>query len=84
MLKVYITPVMHYDPSGHFFFSTLLIGALVGGIISSGISIGTQAIFSGGNINWGQVLLDGAIGAIGGLVAATGIGTIGAALFLQY
>ena len=74
-------PVNKYDPTGHFFVSALLIGALVGGIIGAGASVISQGITNGwDNINGWQVLLDGTIGAASGLLSATGIGIIGAAL----
>ncbi len=72
---------MYYDPTGHFFVSALLIGTLVGGIIGAGVSVISQGITNGwDNINGWQVLLDGTIGAASGLLSATGIGTVGAAL----
>lgn len=72
---------MYYDPTGHFFVSALLIGTLVGGIIGTGVSVISQGITNGwDNINGWQVLLDGTIGAASGLLSATGIGTVGAAL----
>lgn len=74
-------PVNMVDPSGHFFFSALLIGAIVGGIIGAGASVVSQGLSNGWeSINGWQVLLDGTIGAISGLLSATGIGTFGAAL----
>ena len=59
----------------------MLIGALIGGIIGAGASVISQGITNGWDkINGWQVLLDGTIGAASGLLSATGIGTVGAAL----
>ncbi|MDY2575301.1 MAG: RHS repeat-associated core domain-containing protein, partial [Bacilli bacterium] len=73
-------PVNMWDPSGHFFFSALLIGALVGGAIGAGVSAISQLATGDHVINPWHVLLDGTIGAASGLFSATGICTIGAAL----
>ena len=73
-------PVMNVDPSGHFFFSALLIGALVGGAIGAGVSAISQLATGDHVINPWQVLLDGTIGAVSGLLAATGIGMWSAAI----
>ena len=73
-------PVMNVDPSGHFFFSALLISALVGGAIGAGVSAISQLATGDHVINPWQVLLDGTIGAVSGLLAATGIGMWGAAI----
>ena len=74
-------PVMLYDPDGHFIISALIVGAIAGAIIGTTISIVSQGIDKGWDkINGWQVLLDGTIGAVGGLVAASGIGAFGCAL----
>ena len=76
-------PINYSDPTGHFIFSlsALLIGTIVGIAIGVGASVVSQGITNGwDNINGWQVLLDGIIGGISGLVAASGIGAIGAAL----
>ena len=74
-------PVNMADPDGHFFVSALIIGALVGGIIGTGVSVISQGVTNGwDNINGWQVLLDGTIGAISGLLSATGISMLGAIL----
>ena len=74
-------PVNMADPEGHFFVSALIIGALVGGIIGTGVSVISQGVTNGwDNINGWQVLLDGTIGAISGLLSATGISMLGAIL----
>lgn len=71
---------MNVDPSGHFFFSALLIGALVGDAIGAGVSAISQLATGDHVINPWQVLLDGTIGAVSGLLAATGIGMWSAAI----
>ena len=69
------------DPDGHFFVSALIIGTLVGGIIGASVSVISQGVTNGwDNINGWQVLLDGTIGAISGLLSATGISMLGAIL----
>ena len=76
-------PIMYVDPDGHFALSVtaLLIGTLIGGIIGAGFSVISQGITNGwDNINGWQVLLDGTISAISGLLSATGIGVIGSVL----
>ena len=56
---------------------TLIGAALAGAAIGAGLSVSTQA-FSG-ELNWGQLALDTGVGAISGLVGASGISRIGAA-----
>ena len=76
-------PVMYVDPTGDFAISilALLIGAGVGALIGAGSSVISQGITNGwSNINGWQVLLDGTIGAINGLLSTSGIGKVGAAL----
>ena len=74
-------PVNMTDPEGHFFVSALIIGTLVGGIIGASVSVISQGVTNGwDNINGWQVLLDGTIGAISGLLSATGINMLCAAL----
>ncbi|MCR4898491.1 MAG: RHS repeat-associated core domain-containing protein, partial [Acholeplasmatales bacterium] len=76
-------PVMNVDPNGNLFFSltALIVGAIVGAVIGASASIISQGINSGwNNINGWQVLFDGTIGAVGGLITASGIGLIGAAI----
>ena len=56
-----------------------MIGAIAGGIISACISIGAQSVTGDKTINWSKVALDGTIGAISGLLSATGIGAVASA-----
>lgn len=72
-------PVMNIDPDGEFFVSFLVVGALVGVAIGGTTSIVSQGLDKGwDNINWWQVGLDATMGGIGGLVATSGIGALGA------
>ena len=66
-------PVLRKDDGGEFW--NIVIGAVVGGIISGLVSIATQVIEnqSFDNINWGSVGVAAASGAISGAFAATGI-----------
>ena len=74
-------PIMNIDPNGNTFISAMIIGAIVGAAIGAGVSVVTQGIFNGfNNINGWQVLVDGAIGAISGLVAASGLGAFASGL----
>ena len=74
-------PVMYIDPTGHFIFGALIIGGLIGAVIGAGTSAVTQGLANGwDNINVGQVILDGAVGAISGVIGATGIGAVGSVI----
>ena len=59
--------------------STLLIGALVGGIVGGASSAITQ-LASGEDWSWGQFFLDVGFGAITGLIGGSSLGIIGSAL----
>ena len=73
-------PVMGMDPTGHFMISALIISTIIGVTIGAGASVISQGVTNGWeNINGWQVLLDGTIGGISGMLAATGIGTLAAA-----
>ena len=67
-------PINFSDPEGHLFFSALIIGAFVGAAIGAGVSAITQLATDDHKIDPMQVVLDGSIGAVSGLLAATGIG----------
>ena len=74
-------PVMMIDDKGNFFFSALIIGALVGAEVGAGTSAISQGITNGWkNINGYQVLFDAGCGAISGALSASGIGRIGSAI----
>ena len=60
---------MHTDPSGHVILSALLIGAAIGGLIGGLSSIAGQAI-SGREINWAEVGVSAASGALTGVISA--------------
>ena len=73
-------PVTGMDPTGHFMISALIISTIMGVAIGAGASVISQGATNGWeNINGWQVLLDGTIGGISGMLAATGIGTLAAA-----
>ena len=76
-------PIMYYDPSGHVAISVglLIAGFVIGALVGTASSIVTQGLTEGwDNINGWQVLLDGIIGGISGLLAFSGIGAFGSAL----
>ncbi len=66
-------PVMRVDHDGEFWLVGMLIGAAVGAIVNGAVSAITQKI-SEGSVNWGEVAVSAAAGAITGAVATTGIG----------
>ena len=68
-------PVNNIDPSGHFVFGALLLGSLIGFAVGVAGSMITQLVYDH-EINWGIALIDGAFGAISGLLVATGLGAI--------
>ena len=75
-------PIMYVDPDGKFFFSltALIVGAIVGATIGATVSVISQGIANGwSNINGWQVLVDGTIGLLSGLLAASGFGTLASA-----
>ena len=63
-------PIMLTDATGEFVLSTLLIGALIGFGVSFASSAIMQAVFNGGEVNWGTALIDGAFGAAAGAMEA--------------
>ena len=76
-------PIMYYDPSGHVAISVglLIAGFVIGALVGTASSIVTQGLTEGfDNINGWQVLLDGTIGGVSGLLAFSGIGAFGSAL----
>lgn len=74
-------PVNLIDPDGNFAISLLITGFIVGALVGSTASIISQGLTKGwDNVNFWQVLLDGAIGGISGLLAFTGIGALGSAV----
>ncbi|HCR54014.1 MAG TPA: hypothetical protein DIW27_06325 [Cytophagales bacterium] len=67
---VYNRPVNLSDPTGHCPFC---IAAAVGGLIGAGVNLYTQYQEGGRsfeNVNWGEVAVAGAVGAVAGLVGA--------------
>ncbi|CDR31470.1 Uncharacterised protein [Acholeplasma oculi] len=71
---------MYFDPSGRVAISLLIAGFIVGALVASTASVISQGTTNGWDrINVWQVLLDGSIGGISGLLAFTGIGALGSA-----
>ncbi|MFH0971271.1 MAG: toxin TcdB middle/N-terminal domain-containing protein [Candidatus Micrarchaeota archaeon] len=74
-------PYKYKDDSGHFItLPAAVVGAVAGGIIGGGLSLGAQLISNGGNINqvsWSDVGKSAAVGAVAGGVAGL---TAGASL----
>ena len=67
---VYNSPIIKNDPTGHCPFC---IAAVVGGLIGAGVDLYNQYQEGDGsfeNVNWGEVAVAGAIGAVAGLVGA--------------
>ncbi len=75
-------PVNYSDPSGHSFLLTILVGSLIGFTISATSSIIGQymATQDWTQINFWEVLYDGAWGALYGALACTNISTLGSVL----
>lgn len=70
---------MYTDKNGHLILSAIIIGAVVGGAISSDISLYSEAKEAGGISNmtatdWTSVGISTVVGAASGAVAATGLG----------
>ena len=63
-------PVAREDEGGEFW--NFVIGAAVGGIIG-GITAAVSSYVETGEVNWGSVALGVGIGAIGGLLGASGV-----------
>ena len=76
-------PVNYVDPSGHSSTALILLGAFaLGAIIGGGVSVATQYVendFNFNEVNPWLVLSDTIFGGVSGLLAASGIGTIGSA-----
>jgi hypothetical protein len=68
---------MYTDPEGKAIL-TLLIAALIGGALAAISSTIIQAATNGGEVDWRQVGISAAFGAVGGALSVTGVlGTIG-------
>ena len=74
-------PVMFVDPTGHLILSLIVVAA-TSAIFSAVSSIFVQLVTTQ-TINWGQVGISSLFGAIGGLLAFTGIGGIAEQFFIQ-
>jgi RHS repeat-associated protein len=66
-------PIIHTDPDGR----NPIIGALVGGVIGGGVSIGAQ-LWNGGEFSWSDVGKSTAAGAVTGAIVGTGVGAVAA------
>ena len=66
-------PVSREDDGGEFW--NIVIGAAVGALVS-GVTTAIDTYISTGSVDWTQVAISSAVGAISGGVAATGLGTI--------
>ncbi len=64
-------PVVRADKSGNVW--NVVIGAVVGGVVSGAISAVTSYMQTG-SVDLGSVLINTAVGAVSGLIAATGLG----------
>ena len=69
-------PVMRVDQDGEFWLVGMLIGAAIGAVVNGAVSAISQKITEG-SVNWGEVAVSAAAGAITGAVATTGIGAFG-------
>ena len=69
-------PVNRYDNGGEFWH--IVIGAAAGALINAAVSAVSQGIENGwDNINWGEVGVAAATGALGGALTASGVGLAG-------
>ena len=75
---------MNYaDPSGRSFIAAILIGTVVGGLISFGIDVGKQLINNNNNyddVDLGSAVNSGIVGAALGFSLAAGVATLGPAI----
>ena len=81
-------PVMRSDPNGEIWLtatlSVMLVGGLIGTVVSAAASIASQYAFTGG-VNWKSVIVSAGTGFISGAVAASPLGlawqvTVGGAI----
>ena len=69
-------PVEYVDPDGHAVL-IFLAAAIFGFTVSFTSSAITQAIFTGGQVNWGIAAIDGLFGAVSGLLTVVpGLGAV--------
>ena len=69
-------PVMRVDHGGEFWITAILVGAVIGAVINASVSAISQKVTEG-SVNWLEVGVSAATGALSGAVAATGIGALG-------
>ena len=68
-------PIIRVDENGKFWH--VIVGAAVGAVISGVTSIISQKITTG-TVDWKEVAISSAAGAISGAIVTTGIGAVGA------
>ena len=66
-------PVMRVDGDGEFW--NYVIGGVVGAIVG-GVVAGVTSYLNDGKVDWESVIINVAVGAVNGVVAASGLGTI--------
>ncbi len=67
-------PITRVDNGGEFWH--IIAGAVVGAVVGAVKSVVKQ-VKTGGEINWGSVLVSAGAGAVSGAAASTGIGAVG-------
>jgi len=69
-------PIMFHDPSGGFIIKAIIIGAIIGSVISGGADIVTQKIKgrSWSEIDWQSVAISAGSGALSGGLAGSPLG----------
>ena len=69
-------PISYIDPTGHAIWEAIIVGAIIGGIIGFVTSTLIQAGEANGDfkdVDYLESAFDGAVGAINGAIASTGI-----------
>ena len=74
-------PIMFTDETGEIIFS-IILSALIGAVISAVASIGSQLLTTG-EVDWAQVGISAAFGAVGGALSFTGIGGVAGQFAIQ-
>ena len=71
-------PILGVDPSGHWL--NFVIGAAVGAVIS-GVTTAISTYKENGKVDWSSTLVSAATGAVGGAIAASGMGLLAQAVW---
>ena len=66
-------PVSRADDGGEFW--NVVIGAVIGGAVSA-VTTAVQSYQENGEVNWAKTVISGAVGAISGGIAATGLSAL--------